>query len=120
MTAKTGTLESLALFVARALTPLLERMKADNVLVLFAELGLQFPPELLDNTNFANTLSATITAIDDLVNTSVVLSAAIESEEISSIISSGRSVVVSIKNTIEKFQLLAATLRSLADTFPQV
>src|SRR5690348_16788870 len=61
-----GTLETIALLLARFLHPLEERLAAGNVRVLFAELGLQFPPALETVPGFTAAAQTTVVAAQQL------------------------------------------------------
>jgi hypothetical protein len=80
MPGKAGTLEVLARQVALALQPLEQLLASGNVTALFAQLGLQFPPQLVNpaNTDFINALNAASTAAGKLTATITQLTTDIE------------------------------------------
>ena len=57
MASGAGTIEQLALVLGRALAPLEHRLQTGDVLGLFEELGLRFPPALLAQAGFTNALA---------------------------------------------------------------
>ena len=63
---QTGTLENIALALARLLEPLEERLAAGNIRALFAEMGLQFPPALDGISSIGDAAQATVSAIKSL------------------------------------------------------
>jgi hypothetical protein len=75
-----GTLEIIARQIGLALQPLEQLLASDNVTTLFAQLGLQFPPQLVQpaNTNFINALNAASTAAGKLTATITQLTTDIE------------------------------------------
>ena len=66
MAAKPGTLEILSQEIALALAPLEERLQNDGVLELLADLGLSFPPDLLNASGVLPALTALGTAAGEL------------------------------------------------------
>jgi len=113
MSQSRGTLESLALGLANLLTPLEERLQAGSVRLLFAELGQTFPPELDAQAGLQQALTRTITHIEELPGLIESLNAAIQAEDIGTIIQKSLSLVNKVKAVIEDFDVIASALQSI-------
>ena len=113
MSQSRGTLESLALGLANLLTPLEERLQAGSVRLLFAELGQTFPPELDAQAGFQQALTRTITHIEELPGLIESLNAAIQAEDIGTIIQKSLSLVNKVKAVIEDVDVIASALQSI-------
>jgi hypothetical protein len=112
-----GTLETIALQIGRALQPLKDQLASGNVVQFFAELGLQFPPQLLQ-PDFVNLLNAAANAAGDLPATITDLSTAIDSDDESTILEKGAQVIQEIGVLIVALQQLGAKLNNMAGALP--
>src|SRR5947209_4701751 len=95
MPEQAGTLEIIARQIGLALLPLEQELASGNVIQLFAELGLQFPPQLLQ-PNFVNALNAGAAAAGALPNTITQLSTAIDNGVEQDIVQDGLQLVQEI------------------------
>lgn len=115
-----GTLETIALSLTRLLNPLEEELRKGRIRVLFAELGLEFPPELETKTAFVNALEragAEVTRLPALVKE---LITAINANDYSKITSSGLELFSTIKTIIENVITISNELQSLGGTLPGI
>src|ERR1700722_19938051 len=92
MAAAAGTLETLARQLGLALQPLQDRLASGNVLDLFAELGLQFPTDLL-KPSFTNARDAGVTAASGLPGLIRDLTNAITAGDDAGILQAGAQVI---------------------------
>ncbi len=118
-TTTNGTLERIAISLARLLAPLEERMQADEARLLFAELGLQFPPALEAAPGFVSAVQTTATAIQPLLPLVGQLITAIQAENISDTISKGGDLFTSVKSVVDGFTALANAVKA-AGPFPDI
>ncbi|SMB99414.1 hypothetical protein SAMN00120144_0181 [Hymenobacter roseosalivarius DSM 11622] len=107
-----GTLERIAISLARLLAPLEERMEAGEARLLLAELGLQFPPALEAAPGFINALQTSATNLRELLPLVGELVAAIGAENIGTTISKGTELFGKIKGAIGGFADLANQVRA--------
>jgi hypothetical protein len=117
MTGRAGTLETIARQVGLALQPLENRLASGNVIQLFAELGLQFPPQLLQ-PNLVNELNAGVTAAGPLPGIITQLSADIDSDDETGIIQHGAQLIQQIAAVIAALERVATQLGSIAGALP--
>ena len=115
--AQPGTLEVIAQQIGQALQPLETRLEQGNVTALFAELGLQFPPQLLQPALTA-ALSTTATAAGALPNLLSQLTTAIQNEDAGAIIQAGSNLITQIKTLISSFDQIATEVENLAGSLP--
>jgi hypothetical protein len=109
---QTGTLENIALALARLLQPLEERLASGNIRALFAEMGLQFPPALDGVTAINSAAQATVSAIKSLPSLITGLIAAIEAENFGDIVSKSVQLIDVVRRIIESFDALATQIRN--------
>lgn len=119
MAANAGTLETIARAIANALEPLANLLSPDTVTTLFAELGLQFPANLLQpafQTAIGNSAAAA-GALSPLITD---LATAIDAGDDASIVKAGAKLVEQIGKTIDSFTQVATELNNLAGAFPGI
>jgi hypothetical protein len=112
-----GTLEALVRHVGLALQPLQQRLAPDNVVVLLAELGLQFPPQVLQ-PGFVSALSAGVGAAGALPGTIAQLTTSIENGDDPGTIQAGLQLIQEVATTISSFDNISTQLKSLAGSLP--
>jgi hypothetical protein len=108
-----GTLETIARQIGLALQPLKDRLASGQVIQLFAELGLQFPPQVLQS-NFVNALNAGVTAAEALPTTITQLSTAIDSDDESGILSAGVQLIQEIGALITALEQVGTELNNIS------
>jgi hypothetical protein len=117
LAANAGTLETIARQIGRALLPLQDLFSPDNVTQLFAELGLQFPPELLTLT-FKNAISGCATAAGAISTLITQLSTAIQAGNDLGILQAGEQLIQQIGTTINSFSQVGTELHNLSAALP--
>lgn len=97
-----GTLETIARQIGLALQPLEQLLASANVTTLFAQLGIQFPPQLVNpaNTDFINALNAASTAAGKLTATITQLTTDIENGNDAGTLQDGVQLVQEISDVI--------------------
>jgi hypothetical protein len=117
MAGKAGTLEAIARQIGLALHPLKDKLASGNVISLFAELGLQFPPQLLQ-PNFVNALNAGSNAAGALPNTITQLSTAIDNDDETGILQAGAQLIQEIGAIIVALEQIGTELNNLSAGLP--
>ena len=115
-----GTLEFLALELGRALQPLADRLSSGEILDLFAELGLQFPPALQGQASFVNSLTGAGTAISNLSPLIDQLETAIQNEDVAAMASVALQVVNLVKAVAPALASIGTELNAVAGALPGV
>ncbi len=108
-----GTLEKLAQQVGLALQPLESELTSANIISFLAELGLQFPPQLLQ-PNFVTAMNQGATAAGALSTSLVQLGTAIENDDENAIATVGLQVLQQITAIIAALKQLGEELKNLA------
>lgn len=117
MPGQAGTLETIARHIGLALQPLKDRLASGQVIAFFAELGLQFPPQLLQ-PSFVNALSAGAAAAGALPATITQLSTAIDNDNESGILSAGAQLITEIGAIITALEQIGTELHNISGGLP--
>jgi hypothetical protein len=117
MPGQAGTLETVARHVGLALQPLKDRLASGQVIALFAELGLQFPPQLLQ-PSFVNALNAGGAAAGALPATLTQLATAIDSDNEAGILSAGTQLITEIGAIITALEQIGTELHNISGGLP--
>ncbi len=117
MPGKAGTLEILAQQIGLALQPLQMRLAPENVIAFLSELGLQFPPQLLQ-PSFVSSVTASSTAAASLTNTLNQLATHIKDDNVAGIVQDGSQLVQQIRSVIASFPEIGTALKGLAGALP--
>ena len=117
MPGQAGTLETLARQVALALEPLEQRLAPGNIIALFAELGLQFPPQLLQ-PSLVNALNAGVAATSALPTTIAQLSTAIDNDDETGILQAGAQLIQEIGAVITALEQIGTALAGISGSLP--
>ena len=75
-----GTLDAIAIELAKVVKPLEERIAAGQILELFAELGIRFPDALANDPQFGTALSDAITRLESIPGLITTLISQLEAE----------------------------------------
>ena len=117
MPGQAGTLESIAQQVAQALQPLESQLTAHNIIPFLAELGLQFPPQLL-TPSFQAAMNAGSSAAGALPAMLTQLATDITNENLAGILADGEKLIQQIAAVISALEDLGTELGSLAGSLP--
>jgi hypothetical protein len=115
---KTGTIEFLAQQAGLALQPLESQLTEDNALPFLARLGLQFPPDLLNQSDFKNAINAGATAAGALSALLAQLATAIESDDEAGILTGGIQLVQQIRAVVTALEQISTALNNAVATLP--
>jgi hypothetical protein len=113
LASQAGTLETVAAQLGQALQPLEVELNQANVLTLFAQLGLQFPPALLQpalKTALSNSAAAA-TALTPLLSQ---LATAIQNGNIAGIVQAGANLIQQIQTLISSLDQVGTEVKNLA------
>src|SRR5579864_565651 len=113
-----GTLETVALELAKAFGPLADRLSGGEVLDLFAEFGLQFPPALQAEAAFVNSLTTAGSAIANLAPLVDQLVTAIENGDDAAIVSVAAKILDSLHSLLPALDTIGTQLQGLAGSLP--
>ena len=114
MLSSVGTLETLARQLGLSLQPLKDRLDSGNVLDLFAELGLQFPTDLL-KPSFTNALNSGVTAASALPSLITDLTNAITAGDEAGILQAGEKLIEQIGKLVSAFETISTEMKNLAE-----
>ena len=117
MATEAGTLETIARQIGLALQPLKDKLASGNVIQFFAELGLQFPPQLLQ-PSFVNALSVGGNAAGDLPNAITQLSTAIDNGDEGGILQAGAQLIQDIGAIVVALEQIGTELNNISGTLP--
>jgi hypothetical protein len=115
-----GTLEALALELARSLQPLADRLTSSEILDLFAELGLRFPPALQGQASFVNALTGASSAISNLRPLIDRLETAIKNGDAAAMASVASQVINLVKAVAPALTSIGTELNAVAGALPGV
>lgn len=105
---QTGTLEAIGIEVAKVFLPLKERVEAGEIMLLLAELGMEFPASLANDAAFNAAVTSVTGKVEQLVGLSRALIAAIKAEDYA--LSAEKSVAL-----VEAIAGMADDLQAIAD-----
>jgi hypothetical protein len=109
-----GTVERLALALGQALAPLKDRLSAGQIIELFAELGVRFPPALTTQGSFATAIQNAGNAAGQVPHQISQLAAAIEAQDEGQIISASLALIDAIKTLLQGIDAVATELPAAA------
>ena len=115
-----GTLEILALELAKALQPLKDRLRAAQVRTLFMELGLEFPASLETQNSFVSALDTAATDIRRLGEIVPRLITSVEDDVVEDIVRAAVDIIDVLRTLIPAFESIGNTLGGLSGSFPGV
>ena len=120
MSDQPGTFELAALELARVVGRVTSRLGEERALETFAELGVQFPEQLLINATFNSARNSIVTAGENLSSQVAELEQAIDGEEAGEIIAAAVKLASSIGQLIASFDQLVDALQSAGPSLPGI
>lgn len=120
MAANPATFEQITLVIANILSPIEDYLQPDELREFFAELGLLFPPELLDQAVFMNAAQATAASAQQLPALISGLLAAVEADDIADIAQKSGALITAIKDLIASFSQLQTRLNAIGGALPGI
>jgi hypothetical protein len=112
MAGQRSTLENIALALSGLLYPLRDRLESGNARLLFAELGLQFPPAFDGIVGINNALEQTVNTVGTLPRMMSDLIAAIEAENTSQILILSVQLTAKVVAIIQSIDQLATAIQN--------
>lgn len=112
-----GTLEILAQQLGTAFQPLASQLTSANIIPFLAELGLQFPPDLLQ-PSFVNALNAGAAAAGALPNSLTQLATDIEADNEDAILQDGIKLTQEIAAIITALVQVGNELKTISGSLP--
>jgi hypothetical protein len=106
-----GTLETLGRTIANLLAPLEERLASGEMRFLFAELGLQFPPQLSAIDAVATAAETTAAAARQLPVLVIDLAETIETDDLPRILEKSLQLLNLVRESVAKIDDLATAVR---------
>jgi hypothetical protein len=113
-----GTLEALAAQVGQALAPLASQLTPANVIPFLAGLGLQFPPELLNEGGFTSALTAGSQAAGALPGLITQLATDVSNGDDAGIVATGEQLISQIAAVISALEHIGSELNDAAASLP--
>jgi hypothetical protein len=120
MPIKPGTLEQIAVQLARALTRLSTRIEGDEFQNTLARLGLVLPPELLAQPAAVSARDALSTSAKALPAIIDQLVAAADAQDLAGILQHGAALLSAANSLITAFDTLPAAIDSVRSSFPEI
>lgn len=115
-----GTLERVALELARLMRPMASHLSDEMVLTTFADLGVQFPPAFVTDPQLV-AARASITGFVGQLDTLVEdLIGAIAAEDTAGIVSKGAALIEAFVHAIESFNQLVSALQAAGPGMPGI
>jgi hypothetical protein len=115
-----GTLEVIAIELAKVVKPLEERIQSGHVLELFAELGIRFPDSLANNPQFQTGLSDAVTRLETLPGLIETLVTQIEAEDYVGALGTSIDLTETIVQLIQDFEAIAQAIQGAQGSFPAI
>jgi hypothetical protein len=120
MSDQPGTFELAALELARVVGAITSRLEEEAALETFAELGVQFPEQLLSDATFNSARNSIVTAGEQLRSEVAELEQAISGEEAADIVAAAIKLATSIGQLIASFDQLVGALQSAGPGLPGI
>lgn len=120
MAGQVGTLEALAGQAALALQPLQTQLTSANLLPFLAGLGLQFPPQLLNQASFMNAVDSGAAAAGKLPALITQLATNITNGDETAIAADGVALIQQIEAVVSNLEAISNELGNVAAGLPGV
>ncbi len=109
-----GTLDAIGIELIKVLQPIKTRVEEGDILLLLAELGIQFPEALKDDSTFTSALDGLVDDVSAMPDIVKLLVAAISAEEWGEVGNQSAALTAKIISAIQKFTVVKDAL----DNFP--
>jgi hypothetical protein len=116
MAAERGTLETIAQGLASLFLPLEDRIRAGDIRLLLAELGLEFPASVDGDAGLVAAMQSEVLRIRDLPPIIGALTDAVTNENLPQIIAKGLQLANAVLTLIGETEKLGTAIRALAGT----
>src|SRR5713101_9262499 len=115
-----GTLDVIALELAKVVKPLEERIKKGEILELFAELGIRFPDSLANNPQFGTALADAIARLEVIPGLITTLIDQVEAEDYSGAAGTAIDLTEAVVQLILDIDTIADAIEAASGTFPAI
>lgn len=120
MAANPGTVEQITLILANILRPIEDLLEPEELREFFTELGLRFPPELLDQAGFMGAVQATSASVQQVPELITELLAAIEAEDVPGIVELSGALTDAIQSVITSFSAIQTQMIAVGGSLPGI
>ncbi len=107
-----GTLEAIGIEIAKLFQPFKDRVEAGEILLLFAELGIEFPASLASDTNFQNAITGVSDKIGDMPSVVREMIAAIKAEDYSTSANKATELITLISGMVDDIDTIGFTVNA--------
>jgi len=111
-----GTLEAIAEALAALFRPLEDRLRAGDVRLLLAELGLNFPASIDADAGLGTAMDSAVQRLEDLPPIIDALQSAIDSDNTVQIVAKGLELANAILTLVTETEKVASAIKALAGT----
>jgi hypothetical protein len=115
-----GTLDVVAIELAKVVKPLEERIKSGEILLIFAELGVRLPDSLAADATFQTALADAIDRLEVIPGLITALIEQVDAEDYSAAAGSAIDLTEAIVHLIVDIDSVADAVAAAAPTFPTV
>lgn len=115
-----GTVERVAIELARTLRPIAARLSDEAVLDTFEELGIRFPDEFLSQPAISAARSTIVTVTAELDGLISQLFDAIAADDVAAITAAGLALVAQVGRVVASFAELTGAIQTVGPTLPGV
>jgi hypothetical protein len=115
-----GTLDAIAIELAKVVKPLEDRIKAGEILELFAELGIRFPESLANDPQFSTALADAIARLELIPGFIVTLIDQLAAEQYSDAAGTAIDLTEAIVQLIIDIDAIADAIDAASGTFPAI
>ncbi|MEO5817900.1 MAG: DUF6603 domain-containing protein [Gemmatimonadaceae bacterium] len=120
MPTEPGTLEVIAVELAKVVKPLEERVQSGQILELFAELGIQFPAALANDPQFQTATQDAVTRLESIPGLIETLITQIQAEDYTGALGTSIDLTEAIVQLIEDIDDIAQAVQGAAASFPTI
>ncbi len=120
MATKPGTVEQIAIRLARALAGLADRLVDDEFLETIARLGLVLPPAVLTQPAVVTARTTLTTSASALPATIDQLLAAVDADDLAGVLQHGAALLTDANALITAFETLPAAIDAVRSAFPEI
>lgn len=120
MAAQPGTLEQIAIGLARTLARLPQNFAGEQFATTLARLGIDFPPLLLATPGVVAARDALTAAANALPAKVDAVISAVQADDLAGVVSQGRALLDDVKQLVESFDSLPAAIDAARPAFPEI
>ncbi|MEP7343633.1 MAG: DUF6603 domain-containing protein [Gemmatimonadaceae bacterium] len=115
-----GTLDVIALELAKVVKPLEEQIESGDILEIFAELGIRFPEELANDPHFQSALTDALHRLEQLPDLIATLLTQIDAEDDLGAAQTAFELTEAIVQLIRDIDSIAQAIDATSGSFPEI